>query len=67
MYDIKELDCRTRQLVSRRLRKLRAQKLQQSVWELGDLDELKMLADSIVLAGGNVVVVEKRVAYVSQL
>jgi CRISPR/Cas system-associated endoribonuclease Cas2 len=47
VYDIKELDCRTRQRVSRRLRKLQALKLQQSVWESSKLAELKNLADSI--------------------
>jgi len=67
IYDIKELDCRTRQRVSRRLRKLRALKLQQSVWESGKLAELRFLADSIGLAGGKALVLEKRAVYLSQL
>jgi len=67
VYDIRELDCRTRQRVSRQLRKLRALKLQQSVWESGKLTELRSLADSITLAGGKALVLEKRVIHLSQL
>jgi CRISPR/Cas system-associated endoribonuclease Cas2 len=67
VYDIKELDCRTRQRVSRCLRRLRALRLQQSIWESGKLAELKNLADSIGLAGGKALVLEKRVVHLSHL
>jgi len=67
VYDIKELDCGTRQRVSRHLRKLRAVKLQQSVWESGKLAELKSLADSIGMAGGKALMLKKRVVHLSQL
>ena len=63
VYDIKELDNATRLKVSRRLRKLRALKLQQSVWELDRLVDLRELAGSIKSAGGKAFVVEKRVVY----
>jgi CRISPR/Cas system-associated endoribonuclease Cas2 len=67
VYDIRELDYRTRQRVSRRLRKLQALKLQQSVWESGRLAELKSLADSIGRTGGKALVLKKRAIYVSHL
>jgi len=63
VYDIKELDNGTRLKVSRRLRKLRALKLQQSVWELDRLVDLRELAGSIKSAGGKAFVVKKRVVY----
>ena len=53
--------------VSRHLRKLRAVKLQQSVWESGKLAELKSLADSIGMTGGKALVLKKRVVHLSQL
>ncbi|MDI6819971.1 MAG: hypothetical protein QMC89_03585 [Candidatus Hodarchaeaceae archaeon] len=67
VYDIRELDCGTRQRVSRRLRKIRAVRLQQSVWESSRLAELKNLADSIGLAGGKALVLEKRTVHLSHL
>jgi CRISPR/Cas system-associated endoribonuclease Cas2 len=67
IYDIRELDCRTRQRVSRYLRKIHALRLQQSVWESSKLAELKSLADSIGLAGGKALVVEKRAIHLSHL
>jgi len=67
VHDIKELDCGTGQRVSRHLRKLRAVKLQQSVWESGKLAELKSLADSIGMTGGKALVLKKRVIHLSQL
>jgi CRISPR/Cas system-associated endoribonuclease Cas2 len=67
VYDIRELDCGTRQRVSRHLRKIRALRLQQSVWESCKLVELMGLADSIGLAGGKALVLEKRVVHLSQL
>jgi len=67
VYDIRELDCGTRQKVSRRLRKIHALKLQQSVWESSKLAELRSLANSIGLAGGKALVLEKRTVHLSQL
>lgn len=67
VYDIRELDCRMRQRVSRHLRKIRALRLQQSVWESSELAELRGLADSIGLAGGKAMVLEKRTIYLSHL
>lgn len=67
LYDIRELDCGTRQKVSRRLRKIRALRLQQSVWESSKLGELKSLADSIGLVGGKALVLEKRTVHMSHL
>jgi CRISPR/Cas system-associated endoribonuclease Cas2 len=67
VYDIRQLDCGMRQRVSRRLRKIRALRLQQSVWESSKLGELKNLADSIALAGGKAMVLEKRTVHLSQL
>ena len=63
VYDIKELDNATRLRVSRRLRKLRALKLQQSVWEFHRLVDLQGLASSIKSAGGKAFVVKKQVVY----
>jgi CRISPR/Cas system-associated endoribonuclease Cas2 len=60
IYDIKEADNATRLRVCRRLRKLRALKLQQSVWELSRLVELRKLASSIEAAGGKAIVLEKK-------
>ena len=67
VYDIKKLDCKTRQMVSRHLRKIRALKLQQSVWESSKLVELKGLADSIGSSGGKALVLEKRAVHLSHL
>lgn len=63
IYDIKELDNATRLRVSRRLRKLRALKLQQSVWELGRLADLQDMVGLIKLAGGKAFVLEKRIVF----
>lgn len=60
IYDIREVDNATRLRVCRRLRKLRALRLQQSVWESSKLAELKGLADSIGLAGGRAIVLERK-------
>ena len=62
IYDIREADNATRLRVCRRLRKLRALKLQQSVWELGRLAELRSLASSIEAAGGKAIVLKKKLA-----
>ncbi|MEW6222594.1 MAG: hypothetical protein AB1476_04695 [Candidatus Hadarchaeota archaeon] len=61
IYDIKELDNATRLKVCRRLRKFRAIKLQQSVWEHTKLEHMRGLASSIKSAGGKALVLEKRV------
>ena len=63
VYDIKELDNATRLKVSRRLRKLRALKLQQSVWELDRLVDLRELVGLIKAAGGKAFVMKKQVIY----
>jgi CRISPR/Cas system-associated endoribonuclease Cas2 len=67
VYDIRELDGRMRQRVSRRLRKIKALRLQQSVWESGMLGELMDLADSIGMAGGKALVLEKQIVHLSHL
>ena len=67
VYDIRALDCGMRQRVSRHLRKIRAFKLQQSVWESSELAELMGLADSIGSAGGKALVLEKRTVHLSHL
>ncbi len=67
VYDIRELDCGTRRRVSRHLRKIRALRLQQSVWESSKLAELRGIAGSIGSAGGKELVLEKRTVYLSHL
>ena len=61
IYDIRRLDNATRLRVNRRLRKLGALKLQQSVWELDKLTQLQSLAASIKSSGGKVIVLRKRI------
>jgi CRISPR/Cas system-associated endoribonuclease Cas2 len=63
VYDIKELDNATRLKVSRRLRKFRALKLQQSVWEFERLADLRELVCLIKEAGGKAFVMKKQVVY----
>jgi len=63
IYDIKELDNATRLKTSRMLRKIRALKLQQSVWEFHKLADLQRLASSIKLAGGKAFVLKKQIVY----
>jgi len=63
IYDIRELDNAIRLKTSRRLRKLRALKLQQSVWEFHKLADLQRLASLIKLAGGKAFVLKKQVVY----
>jgi hypothetical protein len=61
VYDIKRLDHVTRLKVNRRLRKLGASKLQHSVWELSDFQELNDLMLIIKSAGGKALVLEKKI------
>ncbi|MEA1905058.1 MAG: hypothetical protein U9M97_04170 [Candidatus Hadarchaeota archaeon] len=61
LFDIKELDNATRLRVNRKLRKLSALMLQQSVWESNNVDELRELVESIRLSGGKALILEKRV------
>ena len=67
VYDIRRLDSKTRQMVSRRLRGICALRLQHSVGESNEIGQLKKLAGSIEAAGGKVFVLEKKIVQLSHV
>ncbi len=63
VYDIQRMDNRMRLRVNRCLHKIGAVRLQQSVWELGSLVELRGLAASINSSGGKAFILKKKIVH----
>jgi hypothetical protein len=61
IFDIKELDNATRLKVNRYLRKLGAVMVQQSVWQLASLVDLRYLANLIKSSGGKAIILRKEI------
>lgn len=61
IFDIKELDNATRLKVNRYLRKLDAEMVQQSVWQLDSLDDLRDLANLIKSSGSKALILRKEI------
>lgn len=63
VYDIGWVDNRVRLRVNRLLHRMGATRLQHSVWESEDFEELQGLALSIKATGGRAIILKKRVAW----
>jgi len=61
IFDIKKLDNATRLKINRYLRKLDAEMLQQSVWQLDSLNDLRYLAMLIKSSGSKALILRKEI------